>query len=262
MRRTFRHDDLQARFERDGYVVVDVFTEDEVGALRDEVGTLSIPDHDFRFYSTIWLDDVEHRRVVDRSIRAFWSAAAHDLLDDHAPIFGNLMVKHPGRESTLGMHQDWTFVDEGLFRAVNLWTPLTPLEGACGPLLVVPGSHHWAPTLRGRDIASPLADDFDRIRQESAVELRPRIGQVAAFDTALIHGSGDNKTDADRLAVSHVQRPAEAEVVHLFADASGVVHRATVRRSFFVENGLFSTPDAWTSVDRIQPIDADGAGVR
>ena len=262
MRRTFRDDDLQARFERDGYVVVEGFTAAEVASFYDRVRSLNVPEHAFRFYSTIWLDDVDHRRVVDRSIRAFWEQKAGELLEDHAPIFGNLMVKHPGAESTLGMHQDWTFVDEERFRAVNLWTPLTPLEGPCGPLLVVPGSHRWGPLVRGREIASPLADDFERIRRESAIELRPEIGQVVAFDSAMIHGSGDNETGGDRLAVSHVQRPAEAQVVHFFMDGSGTVQRATVRPSFFVENGLFSCPESWISIDHAQPVDADGAGLR
>ena len=222
MRRTFRDDDLQARFERDGYVVVEGFlTADEVQALRDAYFARS---HDLGhgFHATMHSRMTDYRRAVSGDIASVFTPKADDLLDDYRQLVSNYTVKEPGPESFFDFHLDWNMVDERASRSVTIWCPLEDTNARNGNLWVLEESHTLPDSYRCGpglallfDEAAPFAH-----RRFKKRALPMRAGDAIIYDHKLFHGSPPNLTDAPRLAINQAMCAADVETVHYRYDPS------------------------------------------
>jgi phytanoyl-CoA hydroxylase len=138
------------------------------------------------------------------------------LLGDEL-LFVNSMVvtKPPGVDGRHPLHQDLLYFG---FRpgdaVVGTWTALEPVTRANGCLAVLPGSHRGELSpheIPGWDYVNygflgvKGVDGADRVH----VEMEP--GDTLFFHSLLVHGSGHNRTDRFRRAISAHYARATAE---------------------------------------------------
>jgi len=104
-------------------------------------------------------------------------------------------------------HQDAVYNRDGHEPRLICWTSLTDSHPENGGLFVVPGSHRHGPI----PPAQSPRNEFNKIAETdtaSAVPVILRAGDVLIIHPLLVHGSPENKTDADRIALmSGYQRP-------------------------------------------------------
>jgi hypothetical protein len=148
-RSTFLDPSLQASFERDGFVTIPLLNRGEVDHLLTVHDDLS-HGQPSGFWSSIFSDQIEYRTKVFREITEIFRPKVHSMLEHYRPLLATFVVKSANdSESKLPLHQDWSFVDEPQWVALNVWCPLVDVDENNGPLQVVPKSHRLSNNQRG-----------------------------------------------------------------------------------------------------------------
>jgi phytanoyl-CoA hydroxylase len=132
-------------------------------------------------------------------------------------LFVNSMVvtKPPGVDARHPLHQDLLYFG---FRpgdaVVGTWTALEPVTRTNGCLAVLPGSHrgellkHEVPDWDYVNFGFLGAKGVDASSERVHVEMEP--GDTLLFHSLLIHGSGTNRTEGFRRAISAHYARADA----------------------------------------------------
>ena len=245
MRQVFKADTHERSFRRDGYVVVDLFTDGAIAELwafyseafasKREVVPYA---RDLPYYISIFDADGDHKREADARISRQVEPGLGDLLVDYEVFYSNYMIKFPG-DGQIEAHQDFNFVDESRHTAFNLWCPLVDTDLGNGGLCVIPGSHNVFRTQRGPNIPKALTQYNDRLKRYA--RWLPLVkGQAVIFDHKLIHYSPPNSTGQARVAVQSVLKPREAEAIHcVFDPPTGRVKAYRIDKSFILESNLW-----------------------
>jgi hypothetical protein len=192
-------------YRRDGYVelgrVVDREQCSELLAaerrLRPSDGYGSSP-------GLIVMDQLAH---ISAPVRRFCcdgdhlDAVVQILGPDVALTHNQFVVKLPGgavSASEIPLHQDDGY---GLLdppHDVTVWVALTDATSANGCLVLVPGSHHAGLADHRVSARNPA---FREVEADATVELELAAGHAVAFSGLLLHGSGDNTTDRERVGL-------------------------------------------------------------
>jgi hypothetical protein len=211
---------LQARFEKDGFVVLPLFGQAELQRLQDvyrlqdggETGAR--PVH----YTIDRPDRGQVRRVMEGLIDVLGGALRRYVADLQV-VTTSFVVKEPSALSTTPLHQDWSFVDETRWRSATVWTPLVDVDFENGALGVIHGSHRFFGT-RPRCSPAPACEamlDKHGFALFPFMDVQPlRAGEAIVFDNALIHGAPPNVTDRPRVAAGISITRGGAQLQHSY----------------------------------------------
>jgi hypothetical protein len=151
MMRVFRDEKLQEQFEREGYVIVDFYTPEQCLELEQLYHQLH-PKGERGFYPSTFSQDVTYRETVNSEIQRIGGGWMNNNLQDIKTMFGAFIVKYPGPDSAMSVHQDMTLVDETKYTGINIWCPLIDLSDNNGVIQVftpfpqayshIPGLNH------------------------------------------------------------------------------------------------------------------------
>jgi len=196
MLKVFRDEAQQQQFERDGYLVLPFYNENEIKELNALYQRLH-PKDEQGFFPSTFSKDKQYRTVADEEIRKIGQRSMDKYLQDVKVICGSFIVKSPVPESAMCVHQDMTLVDESKFTGINIWVPLLDLNDENGTLEVLPGSHRIYPTYRGSTIPGIYEEITDDIKKY-LVKLYPKAGEAIFFDQSIIHYSDANRSNGIR----------------------------------------------------------------
>lgn len=266
MRRTFKDDDLQSQLDEKGYVLIDNALSDEQMDRLEEfyMGTLTVrQDKDFANISSVHDDNI--RVNMTRVIVGEFESFVNQYFDDHHQVAGHFIAKHPGPNTALNVHQDFSIVDESQYRSVTIWVPLVDVvEDEIGLLEVLEGSHKLENEYRSHTLKTPYSRvlnefafcDTDSSLMPTANEQRlgkalqgafkaipVKRGQCLVFDTKLLHRSSALKKDIIRIAAAGLVAPKEAELYHYFGTPDGEIKQYQVDKSFFTQYIAGDEPD-------------------
>lgn len=201
---------LQAEFHENGYVIVPFISQEQIEKLFG-VYTSCYPDGVQGFFTTTFANNVEHREMVNRSIREICLEQIDQLFQNYKILFSSFIVKAPGEESRLIMHQDMTLVDEDFFSGINIWCPMVDLNETNGAIEIVPKSHRFFKTYRG----SSLPDIYDDLKGEVMSLMEPcylKAGEAIIFDQSIIHNSPPNLSDSERPTINTFVAHTDAKI--------------------------------------------------
>lgn len=222
----FADADLQAQFHENGYVIVPFLSSDEVEKLYGLYEHF-YPNGVEGFFTTTFANNVEHRETVNRSIREVCADRINELFEEYKILFSSFIVKAPGENSELIMHQDMTLVDEDFYSGINIWCPLVDLTEKNGAIEVLPKSHRFFKTYRG----SSLPDIYDDI----VAELKPlmqavylKAGEAVIFDQSIIHYSPPNRSDSDRPVINTFVTHQDARLKICYLDRENVENQVEI----------------------------------
>lgn len=200
MLKVFRDQALQDAFEKDGFVVVPFYTEAEVKELTELYYRMH-PQDEKGFFPSTFSKDKNYRVVADAEIRRVCQRGIDQYLENIKVICGSFIVKSPGPESAMCVHQDMTLVDESKYTGINIWVPLVDLTPQNGALQALRGSHRIYPSYRGSTIPG--------IYEEVSEEIKPyletlylKAGEGIIFDQSIIHYSEANLSDKVRIVTN------------------------------------------------------------
>lgn len=219
MKRLFKNDDLQAQFDRDGYVKLPLLEDTEVQELLN--GYLSRNfDNKIEAGFHISLDNQNESLVkeVGESIKQVLVPRTEALLENCKVFTASYVIKEPGLQNIVPPHQDWSFVDENEFCSATVWTSLVDVTEQNGALGVIRGSHRLFDHPRSSpspQSKSPLADHiFTLFPFVEVIEMKA--GESLIFDNRLIHASPPNLSDQPRIAVGIGITQREAQLKHFY----------------------------------------------
>lgn len=156
-----------------------------------------IPD---RFYATSHSENIDFRIKCSDVIKQTVEKNSSAFLKDYKILGGAFLIKPANTVSLLEPHQDWNLVDEEKERSFNIWIPLQDVNEENGTIYLLPRSHSRFNTFRGPKIPSPFLKIEKQIWQY-LTPLTMRAGEALIYDHGLIHGSGANLTQKERLGV-------------------------------------------------------------
>jgi ectoine hydroxylase-related dioxygenase (phytanoyl-CoA dioxygenase family) len=191
---------LQAEFHENGYVIVPFISQSQIDELFGVYKSL-YPNGVEGFFTTTFANNVEHRENVNRSIREICIEQIENLFENYKILFSSFIVKAPGENSRLIMHQDMTLVDEKVYSGINIWCPMVDLTETNGAIEVLPKSHRFYETYRG----SSIPDIYDNVKEEVASLMQPcylKAGEAIIFDQSIIHNSPPNLSDSERPTIN------------------------------------------------------------
>jgi hypothetical protein len=200
MLKVFRDDALQQSFEKNGFVAVPFYTAEEVEELKALYHRLH-PQDEKGFFPSTFSKDKNYRATADAEIRRICERPMNHYLQDIKTICGSFIVKSPGPESAMCVHQDMTLVDESKFTGINIWVPLIDLTATNGVIQVLPGSHRMYPTYRGSTIPG-IYDEVSEQIKPYLESLYLKAGEAVFFDQSIIHYSDANLSDEVRIVTN------------------------------------------------------------
>lgn len=196
----FKEEQHQASFEKNGFVILPFYTPEEIKELEAVYHTLH-PVDEKGFFPSTFSQDKSYRHQADSEIRRIGNRSIEKYCHNIKVVFGAFIVKSPGPESGMCVHQDMSLVDESRFTGINIWVPLVDLTIENGALFVLPGSHRLFPTYRGSSIPeffAPVMDDMIDFLQPVLV----KAGQAVFFDQSIIHFSPPNYSSKIRIVTN------------------------------------------------------------
>ncbi len=200
MLKVFRDDAHQESFEKNGFLVVPFYTPEEVQELKALYYKLH-PEDEKGFFPSTFSKDKNYRATADAEIRRICLRSMDKYLQDIKTICGSFIVKSPGPESAMCVHQDMTLVDESKYTGINIWVPLVDLTPVNGVLQVLRGSHRIFPTYRGSTIPG-IYDEVSEQIKPYLETLYLKAGEAVFFDQSIIHYSGANLSNEVRIVTN------------------------------------------------------------
>lgn len=209
-RSIFKDGEHIRQFNEQGYVVVPFLTADQIVALKDLYRSF-YPEGVKGFFTTTFANNVEHREMVNASIRELCRARIDELFAEYKILFSSFIVKAPGADSELIVHQDMTLVDESTFNGINIWCPLVDLTTENGAIQLLPRSHRFFETYRG----SSIPDIYDNVVPEVKKLMQSlylKAGEAVIFDQSIIHYSPPNMSTEERPVINTFVAHKEAVI--------------------------------------------------
>ncbi|MDX2362347.1 MAG: phytanoyl-CoA dioxygenase family protein [Crocinitomicaceae bacterium] len=266
MRRTLKDDQLEAQFQRDGYVPISFLSAEEVEELKqyyfdtveESGGHIGPEDENYSAslevtYDFTFIDkNIEYKEKVFDKISKTFEEKYANYLADYKPVIANFIRKKTdGGEVPL--HQNWAFADEHKCAAVSIWCPLIDSNKENGTLEVVPGSHKRYGEVRGPMIKSELEDIKREIIDKHMVPLVTKAGDAVILDDSLVHYSSPNETDGLRLTIQLILIPKEEPSIHYHMDLEkdrSKVEVLEVDKDFYMRFNPWKKPSG--SVKRVK----------
>lgn len=258
MRRTLIDNEIETKFQKDGYVEVPFLTSDEVemlkayyfDSLKESGGNLGPEDEkhaakDPITYDFTFIDkNSDYKQQVFDMITKSFEQRVEGYLADYKPIIANFIrKKEDGGEVPL--HQNWAFADEHKCATVSIWCPLVDSNQKNGTLEVVPGSHKRFGEVRGPMIKSELAGIHKEIIDNYMIPIETKAGNCVILDDSIVHYSSPNQTDGLRLAIQLILIPKEEKSIHFHMDLSkdrSLVEVLEVDRDFYMKFNPWKKP--------------------
>jgi hypothetical protein len=196
MKRVFKDLSLQQQFEKNGFVVLPFYNASEISYLLELYRKLH-PVDEKGFFPSTFSKDKNYRKRVDEEIQRTGKRSIDEYFIDIQVVGGSFIVKAPGPESVMEVHQDMTLLDESVYTAINIWCPLVDLTPHNGVLYVLPESHRIYPTYRGASIPNIYENVYQEIKQYMVPQYL-KAGEAIVFDQSIIHYSPPNLSDSIR----------------------------------------------------------------
>ena len=118
----------------------------------------------------------------------------------------NFFIKEPHTKSTVGWHQDayyWPLFPQD---SVTAWIAFLDSDEQNGAMKVIPGSHKVGILKHQRSSATDsvltLECEGGQFREDSAVSLVLKAGQVSFHNDKMVHGSPANSSDKRRIGLT------------------------------------------------------------
>lgn len=201
-KRIFKDDAMQARFDKQGFLIVPFLDEADVKKLNDTFDAMHPDLPKEGFISGSYSADAGYKQTASDEIVKVFSRHYERLFTDYQPFGAAFLFKMPSQNSELGIHQDWTIVDEDQYVALNCWVPLTDVNETNGALHIMPGSHYDSlHTLRAPTIPFFFTGSEAEVIQAS-VPMYVKAGEAVILNQSVIHYSPANRSQSIRKAIT------------------------------------------------------------
>lgn len=239
-----------------GYVViknlVDEKTIDRVIKVHDEISEMPGYFESDKLQTTIAFGEKIHTIAIN-TIKEVSTSIFNKILDPNLCIYdfgGGIIIKNKG--CWFAPHQDCSIIDEYKGTTTYAWIPTVNMNEDNGTFYAIAGSHLWSAWQRSSQYGSwPLKKHSDFLwKQMKPIYLNK--GDVLLFDSALIHASGENKTNEKRIAFNACIIEKKAQHVQYVQEKDtpkGKVEKYLVDLEYWYKGNLWGRPNGYKRID-------------
>ncbi|KJE21093.1 protein involved in biosynthesis of mitomycin antibiotics/polyketide fumonisin [Frankia torreyi] len=213
-------------YERDGFAIFPgILDTDLVAEARDHVDWLLHRFPNFRpehLHHPLMRDDAFWVRLV--TDERLLDLAESFLGPDIACFTAHYICKPPGDGQAVLWHQDGAYWNLRPMEALTVWLALDDCDPANGCLRMIPGTHQLdlADIVLRDDVPNMLCSSIDAryVRDEAAVDVILRPGDVSVHHPAIIHGSEGNESGRWRrgLDIGYIRTTTQLGDTGLYVD--------------------------------------------
>ena len=246
MKNVFVDSQKQQEYEVNGYVTFPCLSDAEVEKVQAEYEKLDHTQAD-GFHCSMFHPEKDYRQKINTLVKSSLGNKLDDILVDYEKLFGNFVVKEPGAESDLYVHQDWNFVDESEHDSLAIWIPLVDTSLENGALFLVPGSHKLGNKVRGPGVPDPFSELHDVIRKKYGKMIPLKAGEAIIWNHRMVHYSPANTTSVTRVALTCILVPNKAKVFHNWGQIvdskpNTEIENFTVNEEFYMFHNVQERP--------------------
>jgi hypothetical protein len=214
MHALFKDIETQAQFERDGYAVINFAPAEVIKKIAERFYELYpiVPDG---FSSAASDPDDEIKKRLFIEMDSLLGGSMDSTFTDYKKLGSTFLCKAPGSQGKVGVHQDWTIVDESKYSSATIWIPVQDVDEKNGALRVLPGSHLFFDRYRHNHIPISYRGSEELI-WENMMTVPMKLGQAFVLNHAVIHGSPPNITDKERLIIAYGITSREAQLTFYY----------------------------------------------
>lgn len=250
MRNTFKDPKLQEELDKNGYVKIDLLSDEKVKELQnlyeEQLGKFGAPP----FAITSMYPDVSSRLTISKEIEKAFNEGVANYLDNYQWYFGNYLVKYKStdpKEGYVTMHQDPSHLDEKKYRSVTIWCPLCDTGKDNGGMYMVKGSHKLNNHPRGYGRYGAIHFLYPELQKhimDNYLVFEPlKAGQALIFPATTFHFSEPNRTDVPRITACGLLGPAEANLQYYHQENDDIIEVYNVDANHYLTSPIFSRPD-------------------
>lgn len=196
------------------FVIPDFLSQENLKNINDILPFLNKGLED-GFYQTNWTEDKSIKTKVYLKVSSIFQSKLKASFSDVKPIYATLIHKQDRQDSVIGLHQDWSVVDESRFSAFNVWCPLQTMPNENGCLRLVSGSHKKYQNIRGQNIPDIFVEEYLELEKNlQTVVVEP--GDALVFNQRLIHTANPNLSGNSLWVAMTTFVPKKAQVRHYF----------------------------------------------
>jgi hypothetical protein len=231
----FRDEKLQTLFDRQGFVVIPFLDTPDLDSLQKLFAKLH-PDlpTGAGFISGSYSNDLDYKREASDAIVNIYTKHFDRVFQNYQPFGAAFLYKLPSSHSELGVHQDWTIVDEEKYVALNCWIPLTDIDEHNGALHVMPGSHYPAyHTLRAPTIPFFFSGSEEEVIG-ATIPFYIKAGEAVILNQSVIHFSPPNRSDRIRTAITAGVKTKGAPMIFHYKNDTNTVTQYQMPEDFLI----------------------------
>ncbi|MEZ5002406.1 MAG: phytanoyl-CoA dioxygenase family protein [Chitinophagales bacterium] len=219
-------------FNKNGFLCLPFLNKEQVRQLNTLANSIPIPEKTY-FYSTSFLEDIDFKKQLSQQIIEIVFPQLNSTFKEFKLLGGNFLYKLPGDESQMGIHQDWTVVDEKEYQSITVWIPLCDTNEENGAIQCIPGSHQWTEALRAPSLPIAHSEVYSELVHH--LELQPQAaGEAFIFNHALLHASPPNLSSTPRIAVTIGLVHATADLMMYYKSKDGTVDQYSMPDDMFL----------------------------
>jgi ectoine hydroxylase-related dioxygenase (phytanoyl-CoA dioxygenase family) len=120
----------------------------------------------------------------------------------------SFFIKEPHTTDIVGWHQDAYYWPMSPHNSVTVWLAFSDVDAENGAMKIVPGSHraglikHQRKSKDATDSVLTLELESGTFREDTAVQLKLKAGEISMHDDAAVHGSPANPSDRRRVGLT------------------------------------------------------------
>lgn len=208
---------LQQQIEEKGFVKVPLLSIEEVAEIKQYIfqntPLVEMTKH-YGFTAAVWMSERDKKVNLDLKIRSLVEPKLKELIDGFKAITYSAIGKGIGENSELGLHQDWSVVDEEKEYSLSMWIPLSNSNYENGAIHFLSGSHKTFPRIRCGSISHEYGDAQTIIKQMECIEVTA--GDALLFNSRILHYTPNNYSADMRFALISCIVPSKAEIVQYY----------------------------------------------
>lgn len=210
----FKDPDVQHRFDRDGYVVIDFTTPEVVQQIAD-LFYAQHPTIPPGFFCEVSNTNDALKQAMFRQMDEQLADAMESTFTAYKKLGATFLCKAPGTLGKVDVHQDWTAVDESIYSTATIWIPTQDVDDSNGALKVMPGSHLFFDKYRNNFIPVSYRGS-EQLLWDNMLTVPMKAGQAFILNHAVLHASSPNLTDKERLVIAYGVTSKEAPLRFYF----------------------------------------------
>ena len=238
-----------------GYTIVNNVVPDEiiqkVLAFHDKISEMPGYFNSDKLETTIAFGEEIHTLAIN-TIKELSESIFAEILDSKLCMFdfgGGIIIKNKG--CWFAPHQDCSIVDEYTTTTTYAWIPTVDMNDLNGTFYAIPGSHLWAAWQRSSQYGGWPLKTYNKLLWEQMIPLYVKKGDILLFDSALIHASGENKTNQKRIAFNACIIDKNAQHVQYVLDKDtpkGKVEKYLVDFEYWYKGNLWGRPQGYERI--------------